>query len=277
MIIVRIIGGLGNQLFQYALGQSLALKNNTELRLDISEFKTYKRHQYCLSYFNIKDSVATKGDVLKLRLLSYFSFLNLRYKATFVQESSSFDPKIINLPDNTYLSGYWQSEKYFKEIENIIKQDITLKTPASPEYNSLRTKINNINSVSLHIRRTDYFTIGLKVFEPISIDYYQRAVAEISRQTGALELFVFSDDIEWVKQNLKISFPTTFVSGNNLKNYEELMLMSACKHNITANSTFSWWGAWLNSNPKKIVITPRRWFIDPSREKDVIPEFWIRI
>jgi len=270
MIIVRLIGGLGNQLFQYALGRELAFRHDVKLLLDTSAFRTYKRHPNSLFNFNIKEPPASQWQLLKTRLFS---------KITAVHEKEqSFNPHVFDLPPNIYLTGYWQSEKYFKETSSAIRQDITLKKTPNEKYFSMLAKINGSNSISLHIRRTNYLTIGLGIFEVITTDYYRGAVVKIAERIDPPEIYVFSDDIGWAKRNLSFPFPTTFVSANNFPDYQELMLMAACKHNITANSTFSWWGAWLNNNPKKIVVTPKRWFTDASRsDADLIPSAWIRL
>jgi hypothetical protein len=282
MIITRLSLGMGNNLFQYALGRRLALERDTELYLDFSG-ENENRRRYALDYiskFNMIKIVATKREVGKIKLLNKLSFLNPSYRNSVIKESgNTFNQTVINAPENAYLTGYWQSEKYFKSIENVIRQDLTLKELQGEKYQKLLNKIALTNSVSVHIRRGDYLLEkNLCLFHPCRPDYYLKAETFISEKVPSPELFIFSDDIEWVKQNIKFRFPATFVSDGNLADYRELMLMSACKHNITANSTFSWWGAWLNNNPKKIVITPQKWFIDPSMdEKDLIPPSWVKM
>jgi len=147
-------------------------------------------------------------------------------------------------------------------------------------YKNNEQKIKEKNSVSLHIRRGDYLTMQ-KAIDTIGVcplDYYDKAIREITRKIKNPTFFIFSDDINWVKENLKTNSPTIFVSGGKLKDYEELILMSKCKHNIIANSSFSWWGAWLNNNPNKIVIAPKKWFKDTSKNtRDLIPESWLKL
>ena len=287
MIITRLSFGLGNNLFQYALGRRLALERNTEFFIDFTG-ENYNRRQYCLSYmsnFNMISSVAKKRDLVKLKLLNRFSFLNPDYKNSIIKEkTNTFDQSIINAPKNAYLRGYWQSEKYFKPIENIIRQDLKLKEPQDKKYQNLLERITRCNSVSVHVRRGDYLSPkNLSLLATCAPDYFLRAEEFISKKVTSAELFIFSDDTDWVKKNIPFRFPVTFISDSSLtlankSDYLELMLMSACKHNIIANSTFSWWGAWLNNNPQKIVIAPQKWFTDPGvDDKDLVPPAWVKI
>lgn len=287
MIITRLSFGLGNNLFQYALGRRLALERGTELLIDFSG-ENYNRRQYCLSYmshFNMIRSVAKAREVMKVKLLNCFSPLAPAYRNSVIKEKgNAFDQNILNAPKNAYLIGYWQSEKYFKSIENVIRQDLTFKEPQDEKYQGLLNRIMESNSVSVHIRRGDYLLEkNLRLFTACTPDYYLRAEKFISKKISLPELFIFSDDIEWVRQNVPFRFPVTFVSESGLtlankSDYQELMLMSACKHNIIANSTFSWWGAWLNNNPQKIVVTPQRWFVNSVvDESDLIPPEWVKM
>lgn len=282
MIITRLTLGLGNNLFQYALGRRLALERNTELLLDFTG-ENYNRRQYCLSYmshFNMIRSVAKTREVMKFKFLNRFSFISPNYKNSIIKENRNiFDQTVINAPKNAYLLGFWQSEKYFKPAENVIRRDFTLKEPQGEKYQNVLDKITRSNSVSVHVRRGDFLLEkNLHLFNVCTPDYYLRAEAFISNKVPSPELFIFSDDIEWVKQNIPFRFPVTFVSDGSLTDYQELTLMSACKHNIIANSTFGWWGAWLNDNPQKIVVSPQKWFVDPATdERDLIPPAWIKL
>jgi hypothetical protein len=186
----------------------------------------------------------------------------------------------LNLPDNSYLSGLWQTEKYFKDCEEIIRTEFTFKQPLNKKNSELSETIRRKNSVSIHIRRGDYIynSEEYKIHGLCSIDYYKKAVECIANKAGELTLFIFSDDIEWVKNNLKFDFPIIFVDNNVDDIHEDLRLMSLCKHNIIANSTFSWWGAWLNNNKEKIVIAPKKWFNEFEADtKDIYPDSWMRI
>ncbi len=286
MIIVNLTYGLGNNLFQYALGRNLALKHNTELLFDLSE-QNRGRKEYLLNYlshFNTVGRVAKKGQTAKIKLLNKFSFLNPRYKNSvfyegFYEDGCDFDPRVLNAPENAYIHGYWPSEKYFKDARDIIRRDFTFKNSEGADYERILKDINSSNSVSIHIRRGDYlWSKNLRLFATCTPDYFYKAEEIISEKVPSPKLFIFSDDIEWVKTNMPFSHPTIFVTDGKLTDYQELILMSACKHNIIANSTFSWWGAWLNSNSQKTVITPKKWFTVPTMsEKDLLPPEWIKL
>lgn len=288
MIIVRLIGGLGNQLFQYALVRRLSLLHDVPLKLDISQFETYKLRRYSLNAFNIIEDYATEGDIVRIKEKGFASFRRLTekllpyYKRSYIHERSlHFDPNILKSPKNLYLEGYWQSERYFKDIEDVIRREFTFKF--KPDASNERTSehINSVNAVSLHIRRADYVSdAAINQFHgTCTLAYYQQAVEIIVRKALSPHFFVFSDDILWAKENLILTYPTIFISHNNAtKDFEDLRLMIQCKHHIIANSSFSWWGAWLSKNPDKIVIAPQKWFNDESiNTKDLIPEGWIRI
>lgn len=292
MVIAKIIGGLGNQMFQYALGFALAKKNNTNLKLDISEFAKYKLHRYSLNNFNIHEEIATQSEIALLKDFTYPPIIKkirkiiglsiLKHNPCHIKEVEfNFNPQILELTDNIYLEGYWQSEKYFIDILDLIKQDFTVKTKLEGLNLLTYNKINSTNSISIHIRRGDYVTNQKtnQFHGTCSIDYYKMAANKISERIDNPVFFIFSDDPEWVKNNLNLEKPMEFVTHNNSeKNYEDLRLMSRCQHNIIANSTFSWWGAWLNTNPKKIVIAPDRWFTDPKMNtEDLLPKSWIKI
>ena len=283
MIIMKIWGGLGNQLFQYALGRKLSLAKNIELKLDTSQYRTDTRRHYDIHRFNIAGSLSNRIELAKFKFFNVFDSSKPYYKRHVVQEQGFFfDPNIFNVSNNSYIQGYWQSEKYFKDIENIIRKDITLKEPQDQKYLDILYKIRNSNSVSLHVRRADYLSArNTKIFAKCSPDYYKQAVEIIANRVGEPKLFIFSDEIDWVKKNLSFPFQVEYVSANKyFADYDcqELTLMSACKHNVTANSSFSWWGAWLNSNLQKIVVIPDKWVVDTKREaKDVVPDSWIRL
>ncbi len=287
MILVKLRGGLGNQLFQYALGRNLALKNNTELVLDIADIDSYKYgiRTYSLSHFNIKARIATTDDLNKFKQSPFVKFTDLfktYYKKNIIIEKQfGFDKRILNIKPPSYISGfsYWQNEKYFKEIEDTIRRDLTLKGPQIDEFNKIRNSIITSNSVSLHIRRTDYLIKKHQdIYTQCKPDYYKDALQIINSKYPNSKVFVFSDDIVWVKNNLNLTSATIYVSDGKLTDYQELILMSSCKNNIIANSTFSWWGAWLNNNKNKIVISPKNWYTDGKTCEDgLIPKTWIKI
>jgi len=295
MIIVRILGGLGNQLFQYAMGRAVAYRNNLELKLDLSLQDNYSLRSYELNFFNIEADIATKKEIYYFKVYrrqvitravnKARRILLPRYKQKVIkQRGLLFDPDILKVKGSTYLSGDWQSEKYFIDIADSIRKEFTIKNQPDEVNTLLLKKIDSTNAVSLHIRRGDYASNPKtrKFHGVLDLDYYIHALDLITRQNKDAHVFVFSDDIPWARQNFKISLPVDFIDHNGSdKGYEDLRLMSHCKHHIIANSTFSWWGAWLAENPNKMVIAPRRWFAEIEmieiQKMKIVPEGWIQI
>jgi len=288
MIIVKLIGGLGNQMFQYALGRQLAKKINAELKIDIEGFKNYELRNYDLKYFNILENIATSYDLSKVFFPSDTLFrkfvkqIKVKFsdarEIEYIKENRlNFQSDILTLGDNIYLDGYWQSEKYFSDIKKIIKKEFTLKDKPDLINKSFLEKIETCESVSIHIRRGDYISnqITAQVHGFIGLNYYQKAIQFMLDQIDEPDLFVFSDDPEWAKRNIKTDAKITFIEHNSYKSYEDLRLMTNCRHHIIANSTFSWWGAWLSQNREKIVIAPKKWFnTDKLDANDLIPVSW---
>lgn len=289
MIIAKLIGGLGNQMFQYAIGRHLAHINCTELKLDISGFNDYKLHAYGLSHFNIVENFATEKEVTKFQKYKrkpgrkWFLYNRLVANETkYVQEKQfHFDPRILETRKEAYLDGYWQTEKYFKDIKDIIRQDFILKLPLGDKSKKIAENIRSCEAVAIHIRRGDYVTNQQtnEYHGTCGIDYYRKAIEILAEKVSDPHIFIFSDDHEWVKNNVTLKYPATYVSHNKAdKNYEDLKLISLCKHQIIANSSFSWWGAWLNPNKEKIVIAPTKWFQAPKMDtRDIIPDSWIKL
>jgi hypothetical protein len=284
MIIVKLIGGLGNQLFQYAAAKRIAHKHNTILKLDKTPFNKYKLHTYSLHPFNINEIFATDDEIRRMQPVMGIKgvinrILGRESEGRILSERHfNFDPAVLDAPDDIYLDGYWQSEKYFKDIEDIIRREFTVKARADEKNEKIAREITAVSAVSLHIRRMDYITDKNtnQILGTCSMDYYFKAIEKISKKVVNPHFFVFSDDAEWIIENIKIDAPFTFVIHNGPdKNYEDLRLMSLCKHNVIANSTFSWWGAWLNSNPEKIVYCPSQWFKTKElNENYLIPPAW---
>lgn len=285
------MGGLGNQMFQYAIGRHFALKNNTQLLLDTStfnkkRFRNFRKNKdttrtYELNAFNISAKVTSKYEIIYARLIEHifskFSFLERAYVK---QKNNYFDKKVLfNHQKNMYIEGFWQCEKYFEDIKDIIKQDFKIKIKPDKQNEAMLKKIEGTNSICVHIRRGDYATDprtkenhGL-----CSLRYYYNSINFIKKRTKNSVFYIFSDDPNWVKNNLKIKDKTTFVDINGVdKAYEDLRLMSNCKHFITANSSFSWWAAWLSNNPNKIICAPKKWF-NQVDEGDIVPKSWVRI
>ena len=285
MIIVKLIGGMGNQMFQYALGRRLAIENKTELKLDVSGYEHQEGitpRAYGLGVFSVDGQIASEEEVAGIKYPNVlFAKLGLSGKGYLRERMANiFDERILHAGNDHYLEGYWQTEQYFKEIRDVLLKEFSLR----PEYDHLDPSVLRAmadgESVALHVRRGDYVSNPEtnKYHGTCSPEYYHSAIRFIADKVGTPTFFVVSDDIAWVKENIKIDFPVTYVSNGILKDYEELILMSKCKHNIIANSSFSWWGAWLNQNPDKIVIAPKQWFNDPSAAKnDIVPDSWVRM
>jgi hypothetical protein len=282
MIIVNIYGGLGNQLFQYAAGRQLAEKHHTTLKLDIENYKTDKRRKYSLQHFNIKENFCTSFDKSiikgKERIAKWIN--KKETGAIYTEPYPGFDKKMTELGDNTYLDGYWQSEKYFKAIEKIIRTECRVKEPLSGTNKIFADKIQSMNAVSLHVRRGDYVTDkNTNAYHGVcSLDYYQQAIARFTATLNDPCFFIFSDDMGWTKANLSTgNYPAEYIEHNAGANHEDLRLMYLCRHHIIANSSFSWWGAWLSDYSNKKIIAPKKWFRAPVTNDDLIPDGWITI
>ena len=193
----------------------------------------------------------------------------------------SFDEGILRLPDNVYIKGNWQSEKYFRDIESLIRRDFVIGVPPSDKSGKLARTIASVNSVSVHFRRGDYASDPKinAIHGVLDLAYYHRSFDLISKKVQNPHLFAFSDDPAWVAENVRTSLPLTLVASvTDGLVHEDLRLMSLCKHHIVANSSFSWWGAWLSPNPDKIVMAPKRWFNSPDFDtRDLLPENWVQV
>lgn len=298
-IIVQLMGGLGNQLFQYAVGRRIAMMNNLSLKLDLSWFRYHPRwfkyhpyRPYSLNHFATLKDIASLAEVAELRGLTW---AHLREKLlhkinangphsnqTLIRERTlDFDPEILQISSGAYLSGYWQSEKYFKDIEEVIRKEFAVITPPDSENIKIADEIRETEAVCIHVRRGDYVSdpkanrlIGL-----CSLDYYHRSIDYIMSKVEKPHFYIFSDDPNWSQQHITIDAPTTYIRNNSSdRNYEDLRLMTYCRHFIIANSSFSWWGAWLSSNRQKIVVAPAQWFNGVRyNDDDRLPKEWIRL
>jgi hypothetical protein len=293
MIIVKLMGGLGNQMFQYAMGRRLSLLRKTALKMDTSflndrNFNGTKR-KFELDVFSSDIPVVTETDLNKFAAIQNSKFKKgiqgmtpfIYPYFTVAEPTHGYNADILNSPANSLLIGYWQTEKYFLPIQDVIRKDFQFKKPLEGRNKALAEVMATGNSVSMHIRRGDYIqNPETNSFHGICSDeYYAAAIELIKKKAGNIQLYIFSDELEWVKTNMNFDVPVTYVdnnTGNN--NYIDMQLMSLCKHNIIANSSFSWWGAWLNNSPGKIVVAPAKWFNDSSiNVNDVIPEGWHKL
>ena len=283
MIIVRVTGGLGNQMFQYAMYKSLEKKGKL-VKLDSKSFyETKKEHNgYELErIFDIKPNKPTKEDLEKFDENNISTLFKIKRKLfgdkKFVYDTKEyvFNKDVYKLK-NTYLNGYWQSIKYFEGIENDIKKDFRFKNQLDNKNLEILNEIENSNSISIHIRRGDYMSPeNYNMYGCIATPtYYKKAIKVIEEKVENPTFFVFSNDMDWVKKNIQINSRVFYIdinSGNG--SYKDMQLMSNCKHNIIANSSFSWWGAWLNENKNKIVIAPKKWINREDVDSDKIELF----
>ncbi len=287
MILIALKGGLGNQMFQYALGRTISLKNNDTLSLDTGGLSRANDvgdiyRPFALNAFAIRAQVATPEEVQSLKYPhGALSKLCRRFEfKVLLRRHVGFEPSILAKRGDLYLDGYWQSPKYFEAIRTTLLEDFTLLSPMSGSAESIANRMHVSTSVSVHIRRGDYVA-NQKVaasYGPCTELYYKRAVAEIIKHIPNPTWFIFSDDIDWVKDTLTFPGTVIYVSGEAANDQEELLLMAACAHNIIANSSFSWWGAWLNQNPEKVVIAPSPWFdTRPQDHADLLPSSWIQV
>ncbi|WP_342617702.1 alpha-1,2-fucosyltransferase [Rhodoferax sp. GW822-FHT02A01] len=290
-VVARIEGGLGNQLFQYAAARSLADRLGCGLQLDIRAIHVNGDRPFQLGLYNIRANIldasraAELPEVRSSRLGRIKSRLSQRFPTVFSfpafwPRGFVFDPRFARISKPSYLIGYWQTEKYFKWNRERLLSDIQLvSSPRSgAEYIQ---QIRGTTSVALHIRRGDYVskTSAAAIHGICDIAYYARALEDLGKKISGIHVFVFSDDLEWSRQNLHFDFPVTFVDNSGPESTQiDLELMRHCKHHIVANSSFSWWGAWLAQAQGQLVYAPIKWFSDSDMDSsDVVPHNWIRL
>ena len=292
MIIVKLQGGLGNQMFQYAFARVLANKNIEEVLLENSFFDDkgnklgFTPRKFELEVFSNQYKRATQKEIISFDKLSVLNRLRrkygLNYPIKYIENFSKYNSNILSIKQDVYLQGYFQSYKYFVGHEDFVRRLFSFKTDSLGDFNkNILQNIKETNSISVHIRRGDYVEdkVTNAYHGVCSLDYYFEAINLLESRNDNLTLFFFSDDIEWVKKSFgNLKQQIFFVNCNLDKSWVDMFLMSNCNHNIIANSSFSWWGAWLNTNPKKIVIAPEKWFnnnaIDTST---LLPTEWIKM
>jgi hypothetical protein len=290
MIIVQLKGGLGNQMFQYAAGLSLAAHHRTKVKVDISLLNQSDAEIGTVRYFDLQQlilspEVATKEEISDVIYRNSFAGLldklQLPFKRRIYKEADYiFDTNYFKAQHNVYLKGYRQSEKYFAPIADKIRNGFQFKSEVVEDVQAKASELRAINSVSIHIRRGDYSNTIVRDYHGIlEKDYYQKAIDHVQTTVPNCSFYIFSDDAEWVNSNLVFTTPFEIISGRSTKtHFEDFYLISQCKHQIIANSTFSWWAAWLNPNRAKIVIAPKKWFNKaPYDTTDLIPENWIKM
>jgi len=287
-VIVRLEGGLGNQLFQYAAGRTVALETGRKLLLDPSAYFEDRLRSYQLDHFAIAARPLRGGDVplLQLRRSRLRGIVPRRWRYAIVRET--FPGRLPvwseraggNDAGAPYLIGYWQSDRYFAAAADTIRRECRLRKPADRANAATLESIAGCDAVALHVRRGDYVSnpAATAYHGLCGLDYYQTAIRRLCESVARPHFFVFSDDLDWVRANLDTGHPTTWVGDNAETPWEDLRLMAACRHFIVANSSFSWWGAWLGEWPGKQVIAPARWFqADHGGEGEIVPAGWLRI
>lgn len=307
MILCKLIGGLGNQMFSYAIGRSLSLDNDGELLVDLDWVHTMSRDKNIdllgLKYFELWSSMKRREgyDVFRKYDSPLFSkivsrldlVIPYKHKKIIFEKRYNFEPRVFSCKSkDLYLKrGYWQSYKYFEKYNTELRQDFRFRKFVIQECKNSASRIQeHENSVSIHIRRGDYVNKPeiAKVHGGIcTINYYLKAIEFLEEKLLNPQFFVFSDDLMWAKNELPPKKNIHFVEhdidegisqiGHKDNGYKDMYLMSICKHNIIANSSFSWWAAWLNSNTSKIVVVPPKWFNDERDTRDLIPKDWIKL
>lgn len=296
MIIVRLQGGLGNQMFQYSAGARLAWRHNTTLHLDLSWFthqaKGVARRRYELGHFSIPahldgaHHVRASGLVYYGRLGKVIAHIRTKLlpnRFTVLRETmfGGHLSDALQAPDNSYLIGYWQSEAYFRDIRRHIHRAFTINMDPDEAKTKTLREISSCEAVSVHVRRGDYVSDAAinQIHGVLTREYYLRAAEYIASRITRPHFFVFSDDPAWCHENLRFDHPMSVVTNNvSDTGRGDMRLMSACRHHIIANSSFSWWGAWLNPSATKIVVAPQHWFRDPSRATgDLFARGWFTL
>ena len=284
MIIVRLRGGLGNQMFQYAAGRQLSIKHNVPLKFDLSllnvESTTCTKRYFELDKFNISIEFASEKEVKVIRKQRWKNILTPTWLKE--RENDCYN-QFRRAGKNCCLDGYFQSEKYFINVSEQIRSELTFKDALiGSDWVEVKKQIEDSNSISLHFRRGDYVeNPNTNKFHGVcSMDYYQNAVKAIVEKVENPHFFIFSDDIRWVIENFKVNYPTVFVEKKDEDLHSDFQLMSHCKHHIIANSSYSWWAAWLSNNKGKIIIVPEKWFADTEKQNkaiDLLPSKWIKL
>ena len=288
MVLVRLNGGLGNQMFQYAAGRALADRLGSELLLDTRAFKhvlaldAYTRRSYALAPFKLRAKLATPEDLKRwprwvVDVGMRLGIVRPLFRRWHFESAITYDPGVLALSDPVCLVGYWQSERYFSGIADSIRADFTLRAPLAGENARLLARARASASVGLHVRRGDFVSLNdaAHAHGVCSLDYYRHGIGLVRERCLDAHFLVFSDDHEWARAELPLDSSTVFVTGNAECPEQDLALMSACTHHIIANSSFSWWAGWLGYSPEQMVIAPRPWYASPKLDaRDLAVERW---
>lgn len=288
MVIVRLTGGLGNQMFQYAAGRALADRQGAELLLDTRAlghafaFQAYTRRAYALAPFKLRARLATAADlddwpVWVVEVGTRLRFVRPLFRRWHFESAITYDPDMLTLHEPVCLVGYWQSERYFSDITDLIRADFALQEPLAGANAKLLELAHCGGSVGLHVRRGDLVSLDSAALMHglCSVDYYRRAISLVKERCPECRFLVFSDDPQWARAELPLDPSAEFVTGNAETPEQDLALMRACKHHIIANSSFSWWAAWLGQSPEQIVIAPSPWYASPKLDaRDLAVARW---
>lgn len=282
MIVIKLQGGLGNQLFQYAFGRTIEKKYNKEVKYDISAYQsegTFTPRSYLLNKFKTEVKIASDGEIQKTKGTLSYLIRKILNKFFFKKYHIGYEPDFLeSIKDSVYLEGYWQSFRYVEPCIEDLRKEITLKDDTSSSLKKIIEEVLKSESVAIHIRRGDYLNGG--GLEPLDILYYKKANDFILGKLKNVKYYIFTDDATWAKENLGFlkKENATYVSDLGFKDYEELILMSQCKNLIIANSSFSWWGAALNQNKNAIIICPKNWKNTLLKnDENLCSKDWVRI
>jgi hypothetical protein len=296
VIVVKLAGGMGNQMFQYAAGRYLSEKHQTALKLDLrflldrTPRMDFSYRDYDLDLFSVQGDIAKSDEIVEFgkyrkvkRVLHFFQQKINPNLPVYVRENPcQFDPRFFKIPAHAYIEGYWQSEKYFKQIEPIIRREFVFRDAFDEKGIDMARRISAVNAVCLNVRRGDYVSnpIASQHHGVCELNYFTNAVSIIASKVPNPHFFIFSDDFEWCRSNMHLDYPCTIVGDEygGRKFGQKLHLMTKCKHFIIPNSSFGWWAAWLNTSSDKLVIAPARWCREISSEtKGILPAEWISI
>ena len=300
-IVARLSGGLGNQMFEYAAGRSLALKTSSRLVIDATVFTLPgERRAYALDGYGLAAEVRFDGyaypptkAVVRFPPVRRSGWIDRAAElvrgtigrkareqtfSVFTERSFDFDPRFCQRGAQSYLVGYWQSERYFADIAGVVRQELTYQREPDAANAQWLARIRASNAVCLHVRRGDYLlTAHFEHHGLCSADYYRRAVRLIRDRVANPQFFVFSDDWQWCREHLADSDMVIVDANQPGAGQDELRLMAACRHHVIANSSLSWWGAWLATSIDQIVVAPKPWFSKTPDTPDLFPSGWVAL
>lgn len=286
MIIIKLYGGIGNQLFQWAFGTAMGERRNEHVKFDVSSFEIDELRNFELKHIIPNIEIAASNEVkIALGNKSFVSQLNRKFGTLFLplhkrkivyEQSFLHDTAIHTSNSPHYYDGYWQNEKYFRDERQTILNHLKTLSFAPPTW---QKKIANTISCSIHVRRGDYVKNKAvnETFGTCTLDYYKKAIQKILDAEPTTTFFIFSDDIDWCKATFDFIVKKEFIDDTSSA-FEDFSLMQLCQNSIIANSSFSWWAAWLNNNASKQTVAPEKWFANsPFDYREIVPENWIKL